>query len=141
MSSPHNALTVALGITKKPNASLPPSTMGRFGGGAQSSPQSSPAPKPATPVASPAQPAMGAKASEDDAGFVTSDHLCGGCMNWTRDTGECSKVDGMMGAGDGCRKYFQSAGAGGGAEELTELAGIQPSPGSGSDPMAGLEAR
>lgn len=53
---------------------------------------------------------MGGKASEDDAGVVRADQLCGGCSQWTRETGDCAKVEGSFGAGDGCRKYFMAIG-------------------------------
>jgi hypothetical protein len=49
----------------------------------------------------------GAEATREKALFIPADHHCKDCANWTPDTGECSKVEGVMDPEDCCARYFQ----------------------------------
>lgn len=125
MSSPHSALLIGLGLDKKPNNSLPPST--------RPSP-SMPSAKPQMPGQQQSQP--GAKASQDDAGYVDADNVCGGCKNFTKESGDCSKVEGPVTAGSGCRKYFEAANGMG--SDMDNLMGSAPPQ---ADPLAAMGAK
>lgn len=93
---PAHHLILAIGV--KPGGA-PPSVRDSM------MPQSAPAP-------APPDQSQGVKASPEDAGLVTADQRCGDCEHWSADSGQCEKVDGMMTACAGCRKYFTPKGMG-----------------------------
>ena len=106
-----DGLMIALGV-KKPKPGLP----SPIGGSKQSTP-----PPAASPEVEPQQNGMGGKASPDDAGLVDADNRCGDCMNWSYADNSCSKVEGMMSACSGCRKYFEP-------KSTSESDGMSPEP-------------
>lgn len=103
---------LAIGM-KKPGPGLPKSVKGSFG-----APKSSPLQSGYTPASGgdkgmqTPNPAGGAgtKTSQEEAGYLPPENLCGGCEYFTKDSGDCQKVDGPIAAGGGC-KLFEAAGA------------------------------
>lgn len=50
---------------------------------------------------------ISAKAPREQAGFRAASERCGVCMNFSQETGECSKVEGQMSPEDTCAAYFE----------------------------------
>lgn len=99
MDSPKDGLLLAIGIKKKPDIPQPPQSLRRFLGGSEGAPQNPPAePQP-----------QGTKATRDEAGFIPAGQCCGDCEHFTKETGDCQKVEGTMTAHDSCKNYFESA--------------------------------
>jgi hypothetical protein len=71
----------------------------------------------------------GAKASRDDAGFIPAGQICGACENFTKQTGDCSKVEGTFQAHDTCKVYFEASNGAG--EMPGENEGLESTPGMG----------
>lgn len=52
-------------------------------------------------------PMSGGKASREKALFIPASHHCGECVNYSPESGECSKVDGMFQPEDACLRMFK----------------------------------
>ena len=112
-------LVVALGIGK-PKPGLPQSLRSGLRTGMAPAPSANSdggSPRDSIGISAAGEEPTGAKASPDEAGLVTADQRCGDCVNWSYDTGECSKVEGVMSACAGCRNYFEAKAGGGEAGE------------------------
>lgn len=126
---------MAIGM-KKPGPGLPKSIKGSFGVPKSSSLQTHYTP-PSTPAGPTADPNMagasGAKTSQEEAGYLPPNNLCGGCEYFTKETNDCAKVDGPVEAGGGC-KLFEAAGGDAMTPEMDKdpmakaASGINPNP-------------
>lgn len=126
MAHPQNALLIAMGAEKPKTGGLPPSTRNRFGGASSATPE----PQGLGPPSAMSGQGMGKKSAEE-AGVLKEDQRCGGCKNFTKESGECAIVDGVFDPCDGCKLYEAANGAGEGAEMDI---GIEGSPGGGVRP-------
>lgn len=139
-------LSSAMGLSTSAPPQAPRSLrdkLSSFGGGNQpgsdpntSDPASASANSPASPNSPPTTDpnAQGGKASRDDAGFIPAGQICGGCQMYTKETGDCSAVEGQMQPHDSCKTYYQAANA---AQGQPSEEGLESKTGS-ADPTGGV---
>lgn len=158
-----NSMLSAIGLDKPSSQPQAPSSMRdrmnssggssrsgsqNFGGSSQPSSQSqSSQSQPGTGAgASPLPGAGGAegKVSQDEAGYIPAGQVCGGCTNYTKETGDCMKVEGQFQAHDSCKTMYQAANqqqqTGGGLGDLESMTSPSSSPSSSGD-LNGLQLR
>lgn len=88
---PEHNILIAMGYGPKPNGSSPPSMASRLG---SNQPNLTQAP----------DPQSSGKVSQDEAGYL-DDQMCGACTHFTKETGDCAKVEGKVEACGGCKLY------------------------------------
>ncbi len=100
-------ILVALGMGPKssPSSQPPSSVLDRM---APRSSQSAPPTNNQAPNNN-QNPQAGQKISRDQAGYIPDDQCCGGCVNFTKETGECSKVEGVFEPCDKCKTEYVAA--------------------------------
>lgn len=141
-----DSLMQSMGVAQKPSQPKPPSSL-RDKLSASPSPSSSPSLSASSPSSSgqpggglpgadgQQQPGQGGLASRDDAGFIPAGQICGGCTNYTKETGTCTAVEGPMQPHDSCKTYYQAANAQGQQQEE----GLESTPGpGGGDQLSAL---
>jgi hypothetical protein len=140
-----SAILIGIGAKPKPTTPQLPQSRRWVGGNSQSqngmpaggsgtSALTDPAVSPSTDPA-----ATGAKASRDEAGFIPAGQCCGACEYFTKETGDCAKVEGTMQAHDACKQYFEAANGDQSGPSDTDDMGMMPgmqaasqSPGAGA---------
>lgn len=100
MADKHHII-IAMGLGPKSGAPPPPSIRDRL----MPPPSSSTIPDSAPRLSLEANQ----KASREAAGFIPMEQACGACTNFTKETGECAKVEGAFRCCDVCTEYFQAA--------------------------------
>lgn len=119
------SILIGMGLQKKPDNPLPPARSSSTG-------SAPPRPMGQQPLDSSKPQGMGGKAARDAAGFMSTNQRCGCCTNYTKETKECSKVEGMMECGDTCREYFEDASGG------SSMPGKMPGDGDGDEMISTL---
>lgn len=106
-----NGMATALGIGKKSEAPQAPGSLrDKFLGGNSQSSGGGLTGGSATIGLPQADGASGeGKVSQDDAGYIPAGQICGGCVNYTKETGDCAKVEGQFQAHDSCKTMYQAA--------------------------------
>jgi len=128
-----NNVLEAIGVKAKPNAPQAPRSLRDSFMGSSSTPSADPSASPDTDPA-----AIGAKASREDAGFIPAGQICGACEYFTKESGECAKVEGAMQAHDSCKNFFEAANGDQGqatdTDDMGMTSGMSP---ANQDPGAG----
>lgn len=143
-----NSLLSSIGISpKKPSPQAPRSLrdkMQAMGGSDGADPLVTDPAASATP--DPNAPQQGTKISQDEAGYIPAGQCCGSCLNFTKETGDCAKVEGMFQAHDACKTMYEAANTQQQQptddEALESMTGAPPSIGAGSQAVgAGAVSR
>lgn len=96
MADKGHALMIAMGLGPKQGPAAPPSVAGKLGMGGSVPTQPNPTQSP--------DPATQSKVSQEEAGYL-EDQMCGACTYFTKETGDCAKVEGPVKACGGCKLY------------------------------------
>lgn len=118
----HSGILIALGLGPKSSGPMPPSSASRY--------QNNQAAPSAGAVNSPTTNLSGAKnmapqgdvaAIRKQSGFQNCEMMCGNCVYWERETGNCTKGNGDVDAGDTCNWFEEiRPGAGADADQIGE---------------------